>query len=136
MNEQRNVPGGVKTIGVLYYIGSALMIIGALAMFLGAGAFGVMIAELGGFGAIGAAAFVFVGIILLIFGVLGIFIGRGLWKGQNWARILAIIFAILGLLSAIMGIVTGDFSSIVGLIIHGVIGGYLLFNVGVKQAFA
>jgi hypothetical protein len=70
-------------------------------------------------------------------GVLAFFVARGLWKAKSWARVIAIIFSVLGVLMAIIAIVQGNISgNIFSLVVHGVIGGYLLFSKGVKQAFA
>jgi uncharacterized membrane protein len=52
------------------------------------------------------------------------------------ARIIVIIFAILGLIGAIFKLINGQWSSIISLIINGVIGYYLLFSKSVKAAFA
>jgi len=53
--------------------------------------------------AIGALA----GVIVLILAIIILLIGRGLWKGSNWARILIMIFLVLGVLSNAWSIVQG-----------------------------
>ena len=133
-----SVPTLVKVISVLYYIGAALSIIMALVMFFGAGAIDSIpgMDAMGGLTGIFSGLMIVLGVIMIGFAVLAFFIARGLWKGRNWARIVAIILAILGVLSAIISLVQGSWSNIIGLIIHGAIGGYLLFSKDVKAAFA
>lgn len=127
------VPTGVKVISVLYYIGAVVELLLGIALFAGADAIKrqvPLLAVLGPFLIVG-------GIILLGLAVLSFFVGRGLWKGQKWARIVAIIFAALGVLLAVVGMVQGQIASnIVSLVISGAIGGYLLFSSSVKSAFA
>lgn len=54
-------------------------------------------------GAIGAIA----GIVVLVLAIIILLIGRGLWKGSNWARILIMIFLVLGVISNAWSIVQG-----------------------------
>ena len=92
-------------------------------------------------------------IIILIFGgVLYFFVGRGLWKGQAWARIAAIILLLLGavwtiwvfvkslintpeLFSTSMGIWSIIFT-LMSLAFSLVLASYFAFNQGVKKGFA
>ncbi len=137
MADGQQVPVGVKIISVLYYIGAVLGVIFGILFLVGAGAIGSIADQIPLFGALGAALFVVGGIILIGLGVLGFFIGRGLWKARSWARIVAIIFAALGILLAVVSMVQGEIlSNIFGLVINLVIGGYLLFSNSVKEAFA
>lgn len=135
MANEKSVPTGVKVISVLYYIGAAFGIIFGLLLIVGSGVISSLLGSV--FGALGAGLFIFWGIILLALGILGIFVGIGLWKARPWARIVAIIFSCLGILMAIISIVSGNIvSQLFNLIFQGVIAGYLLFNNSVKQAFA
>ena len=128
------VPTGVKIISVLYYIGAVIELLLALALFIGAGAIASKIPLLG---ALGSGLFIAIGVVLLGFAVLSFFVGRGLWKVQKWSRIVAIIFAVLGLLLAVLGMVQGQIASnVLGLVISLAVGGYLLFSSDVKSAFA
>ena len=137
MSDGQSVPTGVKVIAVLYYIGAVLGIIFGLLFFVGAGTIGSISSQIPILGALGAGLFVVGGIILIGLGVLGFFVGRGLWKARPWARIVATIFAALGILMAIISMIQGSIASnIVNLVIQLVIGGYLLFSNNVKQAFA
>lgn len=129
MNKKIHVPTGAKVISVLYYIGAVLGIILGLLFLLGAGALESIAEQIPLLAVLGAGLFVLGGIILIALGILGFFIGRGLWKGRNWVRVVAIILACLGFITAIFSF------DILGIIIHGIIGGYLLFSTRVKKAF-
>ena len=130
--EGEGVPTGVKVISVLYYIGAVFELIFGILLFVGSGALKAkvpLLAFLGPFLIIG-------GIVLVGLAVLSFFVGRGLWKGQKWSRIVAIIFAALGALLSIVGMIQGQIASnIVGLVISAGIGAYLLFSSSVKSAF-
>ena len=127
------VPTGVKIISVLYYIGAVLELLLGIALFVGAGALKAKIpflAILGPFLIIG-------GIVLVGLAVLSFFVGRGLWKAQKWSRVVAIIFAVIGVLLTLIGMVQGNIASnIISLVISAAIGGYLLFSNDVKAAFS
>ena len=75
------------------------------------------------------------GIIFIGSAVLFFFIGRGLWKGKNWARITAIIFSVIGVVSGLGKVIDGKIGVIIGVLISAIIGGYLFFNKDVKQVF-
>src|SRR3989344_4428979 len=115
----KQIPTGVKIISVLYYIGAVLTFIFGLILLFSADALSEFIPGLGTLGIVG-------GIVLMGFGVLSFFIGRGLWKGSNWARIVAIILAVLGIISAIYAMTSGAIgSNIINLLINLLIGWYL-----------
>ena len=127
------VPTGVKVISVLYYIGAVFEVIFGILLFVGSGTLKTkvpILAFLGPFLIVG-------GIILIGLAVLSFFVGRGLWKAQKWSRIVAIVFSVIGVLFAVLGIAQGQIASnVIGLVISAAIGGYLLFSSGVKAAFA
>lgn len=136
MVNEKSVPTGVKVISVFYYIGAAFGILFGLLLLIGSGIISSLLGSV--LGVLGAGLFIFAGLILLALGVFGIFIGRGLWKARHWARVVAIIFACLGILMAVIIIALGGSiaSNLFNLIIQGIIGGYLFLNKSVKQAFA
>lgn len=128
-------PTGVTLIAVLYFIGGGFCVIGGLGLMLGGGLLASMMNSQGGqgagiFAALGAAA----GIALLIGAALCIVIGIGLIKMQNWARIIAMVFAGLGLLFGALALFTAFahfvvfalFWVVVRLAINGLILWYLL----------
>jgi len=59
-----------------------------------------------------------IGFILIGAGILGIFMARGAFKGQKWSPILAIVFAVLGLLGMLSNFSN---SQITGLVIDAFI---------------
>src|SRR3989338_6323527 len=122
--EVSTIPTGIKVISVLYYIGAVFELIIAVLLFVGSGALKTkvpLLAVLGPFLIVG-------GIILLGLAVLSFFVGKGLWKGKRWARIAAIIIAVLGVLLALVGMLQGQIASnILSLVISAAMGGYLLF---------
>ncbi|MBL7100910.1 MAG: DUF2127 domain-containing protein [Nanoarchaeota archaeon] len=133
---KKQIPTGVKIIAVLSYIGAILGVLFGVLFFIGAGAIKTKINQVDFLGFLGPTLFVIGGIIFIGLGVIGFFVGRGLWKGQNWARIVAIVFAGLGILGAVTSMIKGDIASnISGLIINSVIAGYLAFSKSVKATF-
>ena len=131
------IPVGVKIIAVLDYIAAVALLLAGIGMFVGAGAFATYFSSIPVIGPMIAGLAVVLGIIFIALAVLEFFMGRGLWKGQNWARIVQIIFAIIGVIIAILGMVQGNITSnIISLVISGVIGSYLLFSNDVKSAFS
>src|SRR3989344_7495007 len=125
----KKIPTGVKVISVLYYIGAVVAVIAGIALLIGAGALATLVSSVPGLALIAGVGAVAFGILAIILGVIDFFLGRGLWKLQNWARIVTIIFAVLGLLGGISSLFSGEAGSgIVNIIISGVIGWYLWFN--------
>jgi len=87
-------------------------------------------------GVVAGAVFLIASPFLLALSVLSFFVARGLWKGQNWARIIEIIFAIIGGLIAILAVLSGNIGSTINLGINGLIAWYLLFDKKVKKFFS
>lgn len=134
----KNMPTGVKVISVLFYIVAVLALILGILALVGGGLAGSLVgndSENAALGPIFAVAGVAAGVILIIIAVFYFFIGRGLWKGQNWARIVAIILAVIGLLSSLLSLIQGAWMSIIWLVVDGWIAWYLWFNKNVKKAF-
>jgi hypothetical protein len=114
-------PVGVTVIAVLYFLGAVLCVLGGIGMMLGGGFMATLINQSGGQGA-GAGAGIFaalgaaVGIVLLVVAAIAVLVGWGLFKLKNWARIVAIVFAVLGVLGALFGLL-GAFSHFGGIIL-------------------
>ena len=62
---------------------------------------------------------------VFIMGAIGIIIGWGLWNGKDWARIIMIIFLILGIISGLFPLIYLDISGLVGVAIDIIIIYYL-----------
>ncbi len=138
MANNKSVPTGAKVISVLYYISAGLYALFGVFLLLGAGVIGAILNQLIPLlGMLGMGFLAVIGIFLIGLGVLSFFIGRGLWKAQKWARILAIIFAILGILGNVLSLLSGiTVSLIVMSAVNLFIAGYLLFSSSVREAFA
>lgn len=76
-----------------------------------------------------------IGTFFLVLGLICLLIAKGLWKGENWARIAESIFAVFGLLLGIAGLSSGSFGAIFGLILNGFIFWYFMFNKDVLKFF-
>lgn len=74
------------------------------------------------------------GAILLALGIASLVIAYGLFKGMSWAWTAAVALSIIGIVISIVSIVTGNFGSVVSLIINGVIL-YYLYRPHVKAYF-
>lgn len=97
-------PTGVTILAILSFIGAALTVLGACAMFL-AGAAGIAAASRGrGMGGTLAALGAFAGVVLLIFAVIYVVNGFGLWKLRGWGRILTIVLVAIGVIFGVMGL--------------------------------
>jgi hypothetical protein len=132
----KEVPVLVKAISILYYISAGFGVLFAIFLFAGSAFLGTLFPFLTTISAMGYILVILCAIMVLAFSVLSFFVGRGLSKAKNWARILAIVFAGLGILGVLGSLFSGfSFSSIVQLAVHGAIGGYLLFNKEVIKTF-
>ncbi len=67
-----------------------------------------------------------IGIILIVVAVLDIVFAYGLWTGKGWAWILALIFAVLGIIGSVFSVARGGLGAIVTLILDIVIVVYLM----------
>ncbi len=124
-------PVGVTLLGVLVFIvGLFLLLGGILVLALGSLFFFAGGGLLGGLGAVAVA----VGAFILFMGVLGIAVAVGLWNLRPWARVMALIFAFLMLLSSLVSLVSGFLDGVIGLLFSLLIIGYL-FTAKVKSAF-
>ena len=134
----REMPLGVKVLAVLGYIGAAIALIFAILFFVGASFVDTLLqgANVPIPAGAGAAVAVVMGVLCLILAVLSYFIGRGLWRGQQWARVLVIIFSVLFFLGGVLSLIQGIWSGLFNIIVYGIIGGYLWFNQDVKDAFS
>lgn len=131
-------PLGVTIIGVLMAIAGIVMIIAgissmALAPLIPMAAesqdlgMGISSAMLGGFAVASGA-------IMLALGIASLLIAYGLFKGRSWAWTAAVVLSIIGIIMSVVSTVTGNFGSIVSLIINGVII-YYLYRPHVKAYF-
>lgn len=131
----RQRPTGVAILAVLYYIGAAFLAVGGIAMMMGGAFFGAMMAEaMGMAGGAFAAIGIVIGIVLLLIAALSGATGWGMWTGRSWAWILALVLTALNALSSVASLVQGEYGSLLGLAIAGLIIWYL-FRPAVKAWF-
>jgi len=96
-------PTGVTVIAVLGFIGAFFLFFAAFGMFLG-GAILSSLANRPGLGAIAGMGGAIVGVVFLGIAAVYLVLGIGLWKLQNWARIVTLILVTLGLIFNALGL--------------------------------
>lgn len=135
-------PMGVKMIAILYWIMAGGMVFASVAALF------IQIPFITSFGETSGLSFIpfaFLGVLLII-ALIPFLIGLGLWKGKNGWRVTAIVFATLGILSALFALaqvvdsglsdsIQALVSLVANLFISGWIAGYLLFSKKVKSCF-
>jgi len=124
----------VTIIAVLYFILAAFCVLGGVLMFVGGGFLASMMNQQGAGGSAGAGILAglgaVAGVIVLIIAAISALVGFGLWKLKNWGRILALVFAGLGILGALLMLLHFSplilFGFLIRLVINGLILWYLL----------
>jgi len=81
------------------------------------------------------ANLVFMGIVFLALSIFLYFLGRDLLNMKNWARIASGVIAVILLLLSIFSLINGVWSSILLIIITGLVSWYLLLNKKVTRQF-
>jgi hypothetical protein len=148
----KKIPTPIKIISILFYISAILSILSGILMVISGIAGTAIMAVLGVdkiielipgldvtkviIGELFLVTIIFGGIMALVIGILEYFIGRDLKKGKKWAYIVAVILVLLGLIKVIFALIINPLSAILGLIIYGVFGYYLLVNKKVKKFFS
>jgi uncharacterized membrane protein (DUF2068 family) len=134
-------PAGVTFLAILAFVGAVILALGGLVMCLG----GAMISRMAvypGMGMMAGIGGALIGLMLLGVAAVYVIMGVGLWKLQNWARILTIVLAGLGVLFFGVGILGALFHFHILLLFWRAI--FLALNVwiivyllqpNVKQAF-
>lgn len=124
---------GISVLSILGYIGTVFTFLIGLLFIAGSTIVGTIIAkfapEYAWMTGIGVIGLIFIGIIFIGFAILDFFIARGLWKGQNWARIFMLIMFALSALSALLTL------EIASLVIDALIIWYLGFYKPVLNYF-
>ena len=89
-------PALVKVISIYHYVLAVILLLTGVFLLIGGNALleGLAIPDSVGAGLLTAT----LAILVLVFAVLYFFVGLGLWKAKNWARIVAIVLAAIGLL--------------------------------------
>lgn len=95
-------PAGVTFLALLAFFGAVILALGGLVMCLG-GAMMSRMALQPGMRMVAGLGGAIIGLMLLGVAAVYVVMGIGLWKLQNWARILTIVLAGLGVLFFGMG---------------------------------
>ncbi|RLF39790.1 MAG: hypothetical protein DRN21_03130 [Thermoplasmata archaeon] len=106
-------PSGIVILTILYVLG-ALGYLGAGALFVAGGGF---------LSGIGGGVLAAIGAFFIILGLIALLVAYGLWTMKSWARMIAIIIAVLMLFNFPIG-------TILGIIIL-----WYLFKPEIKEAF-
>lgn len=133
LEEKKQAPVIVKFIGILWYILTGVTFILGICLFFVSGALGSFMAP----DFLMGVWFYIFPILFILLAVLFLFVARGLFKLQKWARILAVIFAGLGIISSVYSLIRLEtiVGNIIGLIISGDILYVLMINKKSRQAF-
>jgi hypothetical protein len=123
-------PLGIAILAVLNIIGGIFGLFGGIAL----AALSGTVSGLPGLGAISSGWLVAVGIFAIIIGILPVAVGWGFWKGSEWAWTLGVVLYIIGIIYGVVWLVQGNVSSLVSVIIGGLIV-YYLFRPNVKAWF-
>jgi hypothetical protein len=127
-------PMVVKIISIFGYIAAGFGILVGLIMLFG-GQFIVSMMPLANIPDVTAAMLgviiTVVAIIMILVSVFGFFLAKGLWDHKNWARIIAIVFSVIGVLGGLTSLPSG----IVGIVLHGAVLYFLAFDSNVKKLF-
>lgn len=129
-------PFFVKLIAVLYYIFAFFnSLAGFLLAMLGVVLILTATAALGTYGPALVIGFGFLAVAL---GFFQFFVGRGLWRGKQWARIAAVVIAILSVAVGLWRLFLGENVLIWSLValFSLFIAAYLLFSPGVRMFFS
>jgi len=132
MRSGKVMPLGIRVISVLNYINALFLIIAGVVL-LWYGLSGQTIDVDG----LTSGAVIVGGVVFIALSILSFYIARGLWKGQNWARVTEAVLGIVAIVSGVMNAFQNVdlVSNIIGIVLNGVIVGYLLLNENVKKAF-
>jgi len=96
-------PTGVTILSVLAFIGAGFCVLGALGLLLLGGVMASRMTSMpiGMIGGIGAAV---ASVFFLVLAVVYVVLGVGMWKLQNWARVITIVLIGIGLLFQALGL--------------------------------
>ncbi len=143
---EKTLPLGVKILSILYYaeaVGFGLLTLFCLSLgillflspdfidvskILFLESFNLADSILGAFLLMATSLFI-------LLTLLHYFLAKNLWKGKNWARIIVIVFSILGVGCALFATILGNFEYVLTLVISAIIGAYLIYYSEVKSFF-
>jgi hypothetical protein len=129
------MPLGIRVLGVLLLIGGIFSVIwGAALSTLGGASWltGLVFSDsIQNWGGSAVAS----GLWSLLVGVVQIITAIGLFARKRWAWFIALASSVMAIITPLMGLVHGNFWSVFGLIIPGLIFFYLIRDQDVQRAF-
>ncbi len=124
----------VKVISVLGLIGSTVFMLSGLIFLF----FKEMVLDqirqlppVAGYESITSSGVGWMGAVMILFGAVWFVVSMNLWQFRKWARIVAIVLAAVGTLSALMSFPAGWF----GFLLHGTVLYFLALHPDVKKLF-
>jgi len=101
-------PTGVVLIAIYHFLSAAFLLLCAIALMVGGSVLGAMFGSAmhgpwGGAG-LGMAIGMIGGIFCLLFAVVALLAGFGIWKMQEWGRILCLVLAVISALFSLPGL--------------------------------
>ncbi len=127
---RRERPTGVTVIAVLMMLTGLLLLLGAIAVI----AVAFWTSGWGDSGDFFGPLYGLFGVIMLVIGIAYMGLAIGLLRLKPWARSVARVLAVFGLLSALLSVLAGDPTSILSLVFNVIIVWYLGRN-EVRAAF-
>jgi len=137
----KNIPEGVRVISVISFVLVGILLLAGIGFVNFGESFSKMAdadkATLAqqGISLPGSSTLVSIGILFLIIGVLFYFVGRDLLCGKKWAMMVIVILSIIFLILALWSLIQGRFSSIISVVIEGLIIWYLIIRKETKTFF-
>lgn len=132
------VPEGIKILAVFMFVGAFVSFIagGFLFSFSDTVSKNAAIFIEQGLAVPTSGELIFFGIALLGLAVLEYFIARDIFKLKNWARMVIIVFSVLGVITAVMNLTEQLYASgVYALLLNGLIVWYLAFRKETRKAF-
>jgi ABC-type spermidine/putrescine transport system permease subunit I len=140
---KKSAPAGIKIISILIYFFAILLMIIGIALLAGAVGgsaavvgVGLENVDTGDFGPITSPMVALIfgslflgGVIVIISGILLFFVARGLWRGENWARTVAIVLIVISFIDSFFSL------DVLSVVIDGLIGYYLIWSRDVRAWF-
>jgi hypothetical protein len=139
MLNKKNIPQEILTTSWMFYILAVVLLAGGIiAVFIAPSFSGIIYNPSTGrteflFGFL-RDYFLFVGIFSILLAPLAFLTGRGLKKGKKWAKIIAVTFSLLTIISSLFLLIQGEFKSLFTLVIGGCII-YLLSQKKTREFF-
>ena len=130
----KKIPIGIKIVSILFYVVAVMNLIGGISLIIQQAS--VSQQENAPFSfSLDNTKTTIIYIFNLTWAGLSFFVGRGLWKGQKWARITAILFLTLTIVISVIQMTQGTLLLGLPIILYLAIGIYLFFDKKVKKFF-